>query len=386
MEILRTLSPISQAFIACILLLTIAFNVFYKPKVVELGPTILTTIGIFGTFLGVALGLAHFDTTDVQASVPSLLAGLKTAFWASVFGVGAAVQIKLRELLFGDGARRLPEASGNDILNALVKIREALAGPDWSERLVWEINQLRQDNNERLDSLREAHDGSLRTLSQTASQAIVEQLTLVVKNFNKNVVEQFGGDFSKLGGAVSQLVAWQEQYRETLSQTVARVDQSAAALSMAAGNIKAVIAGLERFGAAGDRVAAMIGDIEAGEDRVRKAIESLAQLVEATHRHLPDLQEALRFSQAGLESMAAATGKSLQQNQKILADSLLQNAEAIRRTQQIVQQDFTRASMEFNQQASYLLDKTNGQLAELDRAVIASNTAPRRPQIGIGDD
>ncbi|WP_166484973.1 hypothetical protein [Nitrosomonas eutropha] len=43
-------------------------------------PTILTTTGIFATFFGIALGLADFDAANIQASIPALLAGLKTAF------------------------------------------------------------------------------------------------------------------------------------------------------------------------------------------------------------------------------------------------------------------------------------------------------------------
>jgi hypothetical protein len=64
-------------------------------------PTILTTTGIFFTFLGIALGLAHFDTENIQASIPALLGGLKTAFWASVAGVGGALTIKFRHFFFG---------------------------------------------------------------------------------------------------------------------------------------------------------------------------------------------------------------------------------------------------------------------------------------------
>ena len=98
-EIVASLSIVSQVFILAIAALWLFFNLRYSARVVELGPTILTTLGIFGTFLGVALGLSHFDTGNVQASVPALLTGLKTAFWASVFGVGAAVQLKMREFL-----------------------------------------------------------------------------------------------------------------------------------------------------------------------------------------------------------------------------------------------------------------------------------------------
>jgi hypothetical protein len=58
-------------------------------------------LGIFGCFLGIAIGLLRFDTSDVQGSVPSLVEGIKTAFWASVFGVAGALLIKIRLLLVG---------------------------------------------------------------------------------------------------------------------------------------------------------------------------------------------------------------------------------------------------------------------------------------------
>ena len=66
-------------------------NIFYNEKAVSFGPTILTTLGIFATFLGIAFGLSEFDANNIQASVPALLGGLKTAFWASVAGVGGAL-------------------------------------------------------------------------------------------------------------------------------------------------------------------------------------------------------------------------------------------------------------------------------------------------------
>jgi hypothetical protein len=46
------------------------FNIFYNEKAVSFGPTILTTLGIFATFLGIALGLSEFDSNNIQASVP----------------------------------------------------------------------------------------------------------------------------------------------------------------------------------------------------------------------------------------------------------------------------------------------------------------------------
>lgn len=82
----------TQFFLGFVTLLTLYFHVKYDEKTLTYGPTILTTTGIFATFFGIALGLADFDTTNIQASVPALLSGLKTAFWASVAGVGGALR------------------------------------------------------------------------------------------------------------------------------------------------------------------------------------------------------------------------------------------------------------------------------------------------------
>lgn len=58
------------------------------------GPEILTTLGIAGCFLGIALGLLNFDSNNVQLSIPSLLSGVKSAFRSSIAGVFGALYIK----------------------------------------------------------------------------------------------------------------------------------------------------------------------------------------------------------------------------------------------------------------------------------------------------
>ena len=70
------LPAVTLAAIVAIALLTLWLAVFrYNVMSITYGPTILTMIGIFGCFLGIAIGLMHFDTANVQGSVPSLLAG-----------------------------------------------------------------------------------------------------------------------------------------------------------------------------------------------------------------------------------------------------------------------------------------------------------------------
>src|SRR5689334_19770816 len=84
----------TKLFIFSISVMLVYANLKFDQRSVHLWPTILTITGIFGTFLGIAIGLANFDTNKIQESVPALLAGMKTAFWASVAGVGGALMIK----------------------------------------------------------------------------------------------------------------------------------------------------------------------------------------------------------------------------------------------------------------------------------------------------
>jgi len=109
--------------LAAILVFWLLFNLFYNEKAVSFGPTILTTLGIFATFLGIALGLSEFDANNIQASVPALLGGLKTAFWASVAGVGGALLLKFRHQFFDRhaavGTGEDGEVTGADFPRAL---------------------------------------------------------------------------------------------------------------------------------------------------------------------------------------------------------------------------------------------------------------------------
>ena len=56
--------------------------------------SILTVIGVFGTFLGIFLGLQAFEINNIEGSIPNLLEGLKLAFLTSLVGIGSAILFK----------------------------------------------------------------------------------------------------------------------------------------------------------------------------------------------------------------------------------------------------------------------------------------------------
>ena len=63
-------------------------------RLLDAAAGILVGLGLFGTFLGLTLGLGDFDITstqNIQNSIQHLLNGMKTAFWTSLAGMGCSM-------------------------------------------------------------------------------------------------------------------------------------------------------------------------------------------------------------------------------------------------------------------------------------------------------
>ena len=75
------------------------FKKYTNTQTYQYIPSIFTTLGVLGTFLGIYNGLQEFDVNDITTSIPSLLSGLKDAFSTSLIGIilsllsGVALQI-----------------------------------------------------------------------------------------------------------------------------------------------------------------------------------------------------------------------------------------------------------------------------------------------------
>src|SRR2546423_15595037 len=97
-EYLNGFTQFATVLIASIALL---FHIRWSRRATALGPTILTTLGIFFCFAGIAWGLLDFDLNDVRSSVSPLLGAISTVFWASVLGIFWAFTVKIRGPLVG---------------------------------------------------------------------------------------------------------------------------------------------------------------------------------------------------------------------------------------------------------------------------------------------
>ena len=78
--------------------LLVMFDVLWKDEGwyahTNTAASIVTVIGVFGTFLGIFIGLQPFDTENIKDSIPPLIEGLKLAFLTSLVGIFSAIILK----------------------------------------------------------------------------------------------------------------------------------------------------------------------------------------------------------------------------------------------------------------------------------------------------
>ena len=237
-HIWTNLNGLTQSAIVFITLIAILFHVRWTRRNTAIGPTFLTTLGIFFCFIGIAWGLLNFDPADVKYSIPRLLGGIRTSFWASVAGIFWALTIKARVAIWGDAKLRVSAtnqqgATLSDVADYLAKLNSALAGSEDST-LLGQIKLLRSDSNYRLDRLNATFESYSEKIAEANSRALMQALQSVVHDFNVQVNDQFGENFKHLNAAVEKLVTWQAHYAEQFSTLIAQETETRQSMTDAA--------------------------------------------------------------------------------------------------------------------------------------------------------
>lgn len=212
-----------------------------RKRFIEYAPTLMTSLGILGTFWGVVLGLLNFDTLNIDSSIPNLLSGLKTAFVTSILGMLASIFFNaLDSWRFAD-KRDEEDAEQKNIYELILKQNEILSeikhglADSEDDTLTGQLKLLRtdlHDHSHEFDSmLWKKLDEFSNKAYQGATEHIVEALRSVVIDFNNKLTEQFGENFKALDASVKSLVDWQGTYKEQLALMDTQFRQSVESLA-----------------------------------------------------------------------------------------------------------------------------------------------------------
>lgn len=155
----------------------------------ELIPSMFTTIGILGTFGGIAYGLWFFNPEDIEKSIPTLLKGLKTAFFASIFGIALSIIFSKRISFIKNKNEKgvLSDETNaiNKLIESITELRNELTSTDENGNTIKPGNVFRDIYKES-----QKQSTSLQTFSSDLALTISAGFEQILNNPTEGVVAE----------------------------------------------------------------------------------------------------------------------------------------------------------------------------------------------------
>lgn len=229
-------APINMAFLLVMLVLFIIGWVAigrddgHKPRhFIDSIPTLLTSIGILGTFFGIVLALLAFDDSDIKSHINDIISGMKTAFITSVTGLLLSIILKIWASIHQDKSENLDsdQVDASNILKFIehhlteqtnTQKKTAVIHEELLQALITHHEYVKQNNQQFAANLWDKLEETAQILTKSATEEVILALNQLIKDFNHQLTEQFGENFKQLNHAVFGLIQWQENYKQQLEQ------------------------------------------------------------------------------------------------------------------------------------------------------------------------
>lgn len=431
-SLFRSMKPDVVTDIFVIIMLTsFLLAIFWRKKgsnesFVNYTPTLLTSLGILGTFLGIVLGLLEFNTGSIETSIVKLLDGLKVAFITSVIGILGSILFKFiinANLLKPKENKNISNEDVDindlfDILNKqnenLIKLQSTLSDNEESS-IVSQLKLFRSDisdnykknheqllsSNQALKSLVDA--GNLQKdlfnefqtslfyklenfaemLSKSATEQVIEALNSVIKDFNQKLTEQFGENFKELNNAVIRLVEWQENYKNQLEvmknqfdmsvDSITDMEKSIEQISTHSKSIPESMNNLEIvINTNQNQVEELNRHLEVFKDMRDKAVEAVPAIKQQVEKTLDSFTEA---SNGIMTSIASSTDKisvTLVQNAENFAanvsstnSSLVDSSDTLKRSSSEIREQLDATILDLNKHVRIMIEDLSNNSKEI---------------------
>ena len=234
-----TITDIFSILMVVLFLLALYAKVFNQfLQYLDYAPSLLTSLGILGTFTGIVIGLFDFNIEHIDSSIALLLDGLKTAFITSILGIALSLSLKLFSQCYQPKRFAEADITMEDLhnsLNSQIIATESLATAMKdnqdnflstqekltdvarehqhnfveSQRVLAAENRAIELKNQEdflrnQESYLEKLDNSVARFAQEGVRSLVAEMHEVVKDFNHHVQTEFGENFQQFGGYLDQ--------------------------------------------------------------------------------------------------------------------------------------------------------------------------------------
>ena len=275
--------------------------------------TILTSLGVTGTFIGILVALQNFELDEIALSIGRMLHGLKIAFVTSVIGISSSVFFQVIAWIpKGLGSKRSSideedaDRTVSDLYRVLRESQEGIRelsqhiGGDSESSLTGQIQKMRLSQVDFTKDLFTKLDKFAEQMAKGATEQIIEALKNIITDFNNKLTEQFGENFKQLNEAVFRLVEWQENYKQTLEEMKIAFDISVKAIEQSRVSLE---------------------QITRSSQSIPETMDKLSPILETVNRQISDLEGHLTaFAQ--MRDSAVAAIPEIQNHVKTLVDDI----------------------------------------------------------------
>ncbi|MCR5688314.1 MAG: MotA/TolQ/ExbB proton channel family protein [Lachnospiraceae bacterium] len=203
-------------------------------------PGMLTGLGILGTFIGLSIGLEHFNTgttAQMTASIEPLMNGIKVAFHTSIFGMVFSLTfnaIYKRKMYEGENAVQqfchafkkfvLPDTENNG-MNQMIALQgdQLKAMDNMYVRVSEELERIIEPQFERLGRIVSEYE-TIMVRNET------EAMRQIVDIFIKEMNSSLGNSFYQLSESVSEQYKSQQQTAELMTDLLKTTGSNTATL------------------------------------------------------------------------------------------------------------------------------------------------------------
>ncbi len=370
MDLITGLPVVSFVLLIAILIMTIWFaGPGYNSHSASHSPTILTSTGILGTFLGVALGLTTFDTANLQAGVPTLIEGLKTAFWTSIAGLLGALVVKFRHMTAVVRQKQVEEqyraATVTDLANLLGDIRDSLSDVK-AGGLRASLENMHQQHGDQLQGLKHSLADYQDQMVEANTRSFISAIESVMQDFNTQINTQYGDNFRQLNEAVGQMLQWQDNYKTELEELLQTQRSNGDLLDKASNAYEKMVRHSEIFNQVSSSLGKMLDVLQQQAEGMDQYIDQLAKVAAQASQDLPALENRVYALTEGLAA-------SIQESQQQVGDTVTAAAQSLRDTSLQVNEHLSHVMRQqqdgLSEQVERMVTRTENQITRLDEAM-----------------
>lgn len=306
----------------------------------DLIPSMFTTIGILGTFGGIAYGLWFFNPEDIEKSIPTLLKGLKTAFFASIFGIALSIVFSKRISFIKNKNEKgvLSDETNaiNKLIESITELRNEISSTDDNGNTIKPGNIFRDIYKE---SAKQSN--ALQTFSSDLALTISAGFEQILNNPTEGVVAELKlvkAEIESLGNKLKEPATDMTQsiVRELQESMGKMIEEFKTSMSGDTKNEMERLAGL--LGQAGGSLTDFPAKLQNMTDNLNENFRGLQDVVQqisqqtllqsqdsttAMKKQVEDMSEILRTKvgdlQSGQHSLLTEQSKNLQVSENLLS-------------------------------------------------------------------